>query len=76
MRYRPSGRAVVIALWRANIKPPLEVVVDNLVTMNYLPAAWSDPVAGVFSLHGDDMEYLAVRLPAFCGSQDADFMLY
>ena len=30
MRYRPSGRAVVIALWRANIKPPLEVVVDNL----------------------------------------------
>ena len=26
----PSGRAVVIALWRANIKPPLEVVVDNL----------------------------------------------
>ena len=42
MRYRPSGRAVVIALWRANIKPPLEVVVDNLkiadilgVTLNF-----------------------------------------
>ena len=34
MRYRPSGRAVVIALWRANIKPPLEVVVDNLVTFH------------------------------------------
>ena len=31
MRYRPSGRAVVIALWRANIKPPLEVVVDNFL---------------------------------------------
>jgi len=45
--------------------------------MNYLPAAWSDPAAGAFfSLHGGDMEYLAVRLPAFCGSQDADFMLY
>ena len=44
--------------------------------MNYMPAAWSDPVAGVFFLHGGDMEYLAVRLPAFCGSQDADFMLY
>ena len=27
----PFGGAVVIALWRANIKPPLEVVVDNLV---------------------------------------------
>ena len=30
--------------------------------MNYLPAAWGDPAAGVFSLHGGDMEYLAVRL--------------
>ena len=27
MRYRPSGRAVTIALWRAKAKPPLEVVV-------------------------------------------------
>ena len=33
MRYRPSGQAVVIALWRANIKAPLEVVVDNLETV-------------------------------------------
>ena len=35
MRYRPSGRAVVIALWRANIQPPLEVVVDNLQRNSY-----------------------------------------
>ena len=29
----PFGASSSIALWRANIKPPLEVVVDNLVTM-------------------------------------------
>lgn len=31
MRYRPLGRAVTIALWRANNKPPVELVVANLV---------------------------------------------
>ena len=56
MRYRPSGRAVVIALWRANIKPPLEVVVDNLEDKGYLhpvlsgrgtlPASWFRQFAG------------------------------
>ena len=30
LRYRPLGRAVKIALWRANNKPPDEVVVANL----------------------------------------------
>ena len=30
MRYRPLGRAVTIALWRANNKPPVELVVANL----------------------------------------------
>ena len=29
MRYRPLGRAVTIALWRANNKPPVELVVAN-----------------------------------------------
>ena len=30
MRYRPLGRIVTIALWRANNKPPVELVVANL----------------------------------------------
>lgn len=29
MRYRPLGRIVTIALWRANNKPPVELVVAN-----------------------------------------------
>jgi len=32
LRYRPLGRAVTIALWRANNKPPVELVVANLET--------------------------------------------
>ena len=30
MRHRPSGRAVIIALMRADNKPPVELVVGNL----------------------------------------------
>ena len=30
VRYRPVGRVVTIALWRANNKPPVELVVANL----------------------------------------------
>jgi hypothetical protein len=33
LRYRPLGRAVTIALWRANNKPPVELVVANLVRL-------------------------------------------
>nr|DAU19949.1 MAG TPA: hypothetical protein [Caudoviricetes sp.] len=29
MRYRPLGRAVTMALWRARDKPPVELVVAN-----------------------------------------------
>ncbi|BDF17163.1 GBS Bsp-like repeat-containing protein [[Clostridium] scindens] len=41
MRYRPSGRAVTIALWRAKAKPPLEVVVvtKNIKVANI--AVWA-----------------------------------
>jgi hypothetical protein len=35
LRYRPLGRAVTIALWRANNKPPVELVVANLVIICY-----------------------------------------
>ena len=36
MRHRPSGRAVIIALMRADNKPPVELVVGNLVNIYYL----------------------------------------
>ena len=35
LRYLPLGRAVTIALWRANNKPPVELVVANLNVLSH-----------------------------------------
>ena len=63
MRYRPSGRAVVIALWRANIKPPLEVVVDNLIEQ--IPETKIRMMNGDYYLVKDSVESIKDQVAGF-----------
>ena len=64
MRYRPSGRAVTIALWRAKAKPPLEVVV---VTRKLILYEWETTVKPFASINpGNKLTFTVRKIGRVC----------